>query len=176
MLTNHQIIALVLGILLPITLLLISAYTCGINKGKLLIEAVEFNNGYQAGLCKQSEYIGALQEDIGTLNQRIKVLSTALDSLQSEHKATHADLAAAQDELQKQRALADALAGELRDWSSLLLTEQDLQAINRAGTLLQREAKRFAKTGSSKINHAAQSHAALTRILQAYAPESRVAA
>lgn len=69
MLTNHQITALVLGVLLPMILLLLVAYACGINKGKLLTEAVEFSKGYQAGLAKQSEHIAALHSDIEHLHQ-----------------------------------------------------------------------------------------------------------
>lgn len=69
MLTNHQITALVLGILLPMILLLIGAYACGINKGKLLTEAAVYGKGYAAGLAEQAEHVEALHNDIGMLRE-----------------------------------------------------------------------------------------------------------
>lgn len=63
MLTNHQITAFIVGILLPMTLFL--ARSSGKTFGRALGEADGFDRGYQAGLREQSEYIAALQEDIG---------------------------------------------------------------------------------------------------------------
>lgn len=176
MLTTHQITALVLGILLPMALLIGAAHARGTRQGRLLAAATEYVNGYEAAQAEQSEHITALQDDIGTLNQRVTVLAAALDHEQAEHQAVKRALAAAVEDYSQALELNDHISEELRHYCTLLLTHEEQLSIARATSILQREAKRLAKTGTNKTNHAAEASAALTGILQRRTQQQRAAA
>ncbi|MDF3842697.1 hypothetical protein P3W55_13355 [Pseudomonas citronellolis] len=176
MLTNHQITALVLGILLPMALLISAAYARGTRQGRLLAAATEYVNGYEAAQAEQSEHITALQDDIGTLNQRVTVLAAALDHEQAEHQAAKRALAAAGEDYSQILDLNDHLGEELGHCRTLLLTDEEQHSIARAASILQREAKRLAKTGTNKTNHAADAQADLAEILRRRVQSTRAAA
>ncbi|MEZ1745657.1 MULTISPECIES: hypothetical protein [Pseudomonas] len=147
MLTNQQITALVLGILLPMILLCITAHTCGLRKGLKQAKLVEFDRGYQAGLAKQSQHLLALQGDIGTLNTRLTNMSAALTYSKEGHELTRQQLADALD-------YCGAIQGAAEKMQPRVLTDADLPYLHQAIGLIAAEATRFRKTGSSKVNRA----------------------
>lgn len=155
MLTNQQITALVLGILLPIILLCMTAHTLGLRKGLRQAKLVEFDKGYQSGLAKQSQHVAALQADIGTLNTRLTSMSEALANSKEGHDLTNRQLAEFMHHTMNVQFEADRMQPRV-------LTDADLAHLHQAVGMIAAEATRFRKTGSTKVNraHAIEQHLA----------------
>lgn len=147
MLTNQQITALVLGILLPMILLIGTAYARGVSKGMLDAADIKFDKGYQAGLSKQSQHIESLQGDIGTLNTRLTNMSEALANSKEGHELTREQLAQATN-------YCAAIQREAALMQPRVLTDSDLDHLRLAACALAGEARRFQKSGSNKVNQA----------------------
>lgn len=147
MLTNQQITALVLGILLPMILLCITVHAFGVRKGLKQATLIQFDKGYQAGLYRQSQHVEALQADIGTLNTRLTTMSDALTRSKEGRELTRQQLADALD-------YCGTIQGEAEKMQPRVLTDADLAYLHQAIGMIAAEATRFRKTGSSKVNRA----------------------
>ena len=156
-LTTHQITTLVLGILLPMVLLLAAAYAGGNRQGRLLAAAAEYTNGYEAGKEEQAELVAALQEDIGTLNSRMRLMSATLAHTKEGHELSQKHLAGALE-------YCAALQDEAEQLMPRALNDDDLTHLGKALALLASEAKRIQKTGSNKVNRAQLVHQHLSAL------------